>query len=119
MSLPYSSSSNLPLGTDVVTIGNTTYVVESVDLPTSTVRKIMRTDSNGDPSAFQLRADFITGTLTLQRANTSVAVPNAGVEFSYNHAGSNANYVTGAVKRVRGKDAFDTFEIEIHYKYPQ
>jgi hypothetical protein len=119
MPLPYSSVPNLPLGTGTVTINSITYIVESVDLPTAAVRKIVRTDSNGDPSAFMLRADFITGTMTLQRANTTVALPEPGIVFSYDHAGAEAHYVTGAIKRVRGKDEFDTFEIEIHYLYPQ
>lgn len=119
MPLPYSSAANLPLGFGTVTISNVAYVIEARDIAKLAVRKITRTDANGDPAAFQLREDFLVGSLTLQRANVATALPDAGVTFSYSHDGGTAtNFVTGATKIVPSKDAFDLFEVEVHKVYP-
>lgn len=81
----YGSEANQPLGILDVTLGIDTYVVNSIDLNASENRIVSRTTGDGDRAGFQIRfgGDQIEGTMELQRADTTIAKPTDGEEFSY------------------------------------
>lgn len=120
MAIPYNSVASQPQGLESVTINLIPYVVDSVDMPSMENRIISRTDANGDRADFMLRAnsDQITGSLTLQRAVTSSVLPPEGTEFTYDfdRSGTASTLVVKDVKVNRGKDDFDTFDIEVVLK---
>ena len=121
MSIPYSSTANLPQGFETITINqgdpaaDVTYIVDSVSGASFTNRIISRTDANGDRADFMLRAgsDQIEVTYTLQRATTSTALPEVGADFShdYDRSGTGSTMVVKDVTVNRDKDNFDTFEM--------
>lgn len=117
MAIPYNSVASQPQGLDTVTINLIDYIVDSLDIPTHSNRIISRTDANGDRADFMIRegSDQITGSMTLQRAATSTALPSVGDEFTYDYdnSGTGSTLVVKDVKVSRDKDNFDTFEIEI------
>lgn len=121
MSIPYSSTANLPQGFETVTINvggtNTNYKVDAVSLASAVNRKIERSDENGDRADFMLRdgSEHIEGTLTLQRANSATVLPENGVNFSYDfdRSGTNSTLVVNGTSVQRDKDAFDTFEVPV------
>lgn len=117
MTVPYSNTSNIPQGLDTVTINSVDYVVDSTDLASKVNRIISRTDENGDRADFMIRAaaEPIEGTLTLQRASTSTALPPEGATFSFDFDRSNAasTLVVKDVKVNRSKDSFDIFDIGV------
>jgi len=117
MAIPYNSVANQPQGLESATINLVAYVVDSVDMPSMENRLINRTDANGDRADFTLRAnsDQITGSMTLQRAATTTVLPPEGTEFTYDfdRSGTGSTLVVKDVKVNRGKDDFDTFDIEV------
>ena len=120
MAIPYNSIANQPQGLESVTINAIAYVVDSVDMPSMENRLINRTDANGDRADFSLRAnsDQISGSMTLQRALTTTVLPPEGDEFTYDfdRSGTGSTLVVKDVKVNRGKDDFDTFDIEVILK---
>lgn len=117
MSLPYNSITAQPQGLESITINSVAYVVDSIDMPTIVSRTISRTDAVGDRADFMIRngADQITGTLTLQRALTSTVLPDVGTDVTYDfdRSGTASTLVVSDVKVPRGKDDFDTFDIDV------
>ena len=109
MSLPYSSSPNLPFGLSVVTINSVDYVLDSIDHPDEVTRTIQRTDENGDRGDLMIRksGEFRQGSAVLQLATTSTAVPTSGQTFTYR----TETCVVADVREVESKDAFSTVEI--------
>lgn len=121
MSIPYSSTANLPQGFETLTANdgtsNVTYKVDAVSIPSAENRKIERSDENGDRADFMLRdgAEHIEGTITLQRANISTKPPANGVNFSYDfdRTGTNSTLVVNGATVTRDKNEFDVFEIPV------
>jgi len=115
MSIPYSSTANLPQGFESVTINSVAYIVDAVSGASFANRLISRTDANGDRADFELRAgsDQIEVTYTLQRAITTTVLPAIGDEYShdYDRSGTASTLVVKDVTVNRDKDAFDTFEM--------
>ena len=115
MSIPYSSTANLPQGFETVTINSVAYIVDAVSGASFANRLISRADANGDRADFMLRAgsDQIEVTYTLQRAITTTVLPAIGDEYShdYDRSGTASTLVVKDVTVNRDKDAFDTFEM--------
>jgi len=115
MSIPYSSTANLPQGFESVTINSVAYIVDAVSGASFANRIISRTDANGDRADFMLRAgsDQVEVTYTLQRATDTTVVPAIGDEFThdYDRSGTGSTLVVKDVTVNRDKDAFDTFEM--------
>jgi hypothetical protein len=107
----------MPLGLSTVTIESVNYIQISVDMASFENRIISRTDANGDRAGFALRAgsDQITGTMVLQRATDTTALPSIGAEFTsdYDRSGTASTLVIQNVKVTRSTDEFDQFEIDI------
>ena len=120
MALPYSSTANQPQGLESVTINLVSYVVDAIDLSASDNRMISRTDANGDRADFMIRKGSapISGTMTLQRATDTTALPPEGDEFTYDfdRSGTASTLVVMGVKVNRGVDAFDTFDVDVVLK---
>ena len=116
MAIP-SGTANFPLGFESVTINSIAYKVDAVDIASETTRIINRPDENGDASDFQIRkaGEKITGTMTLQRATTSTALPDSGQDFTYDfdRSGSTSSLTVTDVKVSRSKDSADVFEIGV------
>jgi hypothetical protein len=116
MTVP-SGTANFPLGFESVTIGSTSYKVDAVDIASETTRIINRPDENGDANDFQIRTagEKITGTMTLQRADTSTALPQSGDDFDYDfdRSGTASSLTVTDVKVSRSKDSADVFEIGV------
>lgn len=106
MSLPYSSTANLPFGSPTLTIGGVTYRTQGFTLPRPT-REIRRDDTNGDRAEFQVRAEPITGTATLQLATSATSIPTGGATFT----GGGAALVVTDVSKVEPQGDFWTVEI--------
>jgi hypothetical protein len=117
MALPSTAPANFPQGLDVVTINLITYIADSIDIESETTRGINRTDENGDWAEQQTRAssDPIEGTMTLQKATTTTAFPEAGMEFThdYDASGTASTLRVLNVKASRSKDEADVFEIGV------
>jgi len=117
MALPSTTPANFPQGLDIVTIGAVTYIADSIDIESETTRGINRTDEYGDWAEQQTRAssDPIEGTMTLQKATTATAFPEAGVEFTHDYDASGATSTLRIlnVKANRSKDEADVFEIGV------
>lgn len=115
MSIPYSSTANLPQGFESVTINSVAYIVDAVSGASFANRIISRTDANGDRADFMLRAgsDQVEVTYTLQRATDTTVTPAIGDEFThdYDRSGTGSTLVVKDVTVNRDKDAFDTFEM--------
>ena len=115
MSIPYSSTANLPQGFESVTISAVAYIVEACSGASQENRIISRTDANGDRADFMLRkgSDQIEVTYTLQRAVTTTVLPPEGTTFThdYDRSGTASTLVVKDVTVARDKDAFDTFEM--------
>jgi hypothetical protein len=117
MSIPYSSTPNLPQGFESATVNAVAYKVDGNTIPSLQNRLIGRTDELGDASDFMLRkaSEHVTGSITMQRANTATVLPPEGVNFSYDYdrSGTNSTLVVQNVTVARDKDAFDTFEVDV------
>ena len=117
MALPSATPANFPQGLDIVTINAITYIADSIDIESETTRNINRTDEYGDYAESQTRAssDPIEGTMTLQKATTTTAFPEAGTEFTHDYDASGATTTLRVlnVKANRSKDEADTFEIGV------
>ena len=117
MALPSSTPANFPLGIADVTINLVVYVVNSIDMSTTTTRQVVRTDGNGDYADSQTRASAepILGTMELQMASTSTALPEAGQSFTYDFdkSGTASTLEVTDVKLNQSGDAADTVEIGI------
>ena len=115
MSIPYSSTTNLPQGFETITINLIDYIVDAVSGASFANRVISRTDANGDRADFMIRegSDQIEVTYTLQRAITTTALPVVGDEFShdYDRTQTPSTLVVKDVTVNRDKDSFDTFEM--------
>ena len=115
MSIPYSSTANLPQGFETVTINLIDYIVDAVSGASFANRVISRTDANGDRADFMIRegSDQIEVTYTLQRSVTTTVLPVVGDEYShdYDRSGTASTLVVKDVTVNRDKDSFDTFEM--------
>ena len=115
MSIPYSSTADLPQGFETVTINSVAYIVDSVSGASFSNRMISRTDANGDRADFELRkgSDQVEVTYTLQRATDTTVLPAIGVEYThdYDRSGTASTLVVYNVTVNRDKDSFDTFDM--------
>ncbi|AKA60267.1 hypothetical protein P8625_16 [Verrucomicrobia phage P8625] len=115
MSIPYSSTTNLPQGFESVTINLVPYIVDACSGASKENRVITRTDANGDRADFMIRAgsDQIEVSYTLQRATDTTVLPQEGQTFThdYDRSGTASTLVVKDVTVARDKDAFDTFEM--------
>ena len=120
MAIPYSSTSDLPLGLAPATINSVVYNVDDSTLASKVNRLIEQTDGNGDRAAFMIRADStqIEGSMILQRATLTTVLPPEGTEFTYDfdRSGTASTLVVKDVTVTIGKDNFDTFEIAVILK---
>lgn len=106
MALPYSSTANLPFGSPTLTIGSVSYRTNGLTLPKPT-REIRRDDTNGDRAEFQIRAEPITGSVTLQLALSTTSIPTGGATFT----GGGIALVVTDVSKVEPQGDFWTVEI--------
>jgi hypothetical protein len=117
MALPSTAPADFPIGLDIVTINSVAYIADSIDLATQKTRLIERQDENGDYAESQTRASgsAITGSLTLQKATTSTAFPQAGQTFTldYDASGTPSTLEVMDVQASRSKDNADTFKIGV------
>jgi hypothetical protein len=117
MALPSTTPANFPQGLDIVTIDAVTYIADSIDIESETTRGINRTNEYGDWAEQQTRAssDPIEGSMTLQKAATTTAFPEAGIEFThdYDASGTASTLRVLNVKANRSKDEADVFEIGV------
>ena len=117
MALPSTAPANFPQGLDVVTINAVAYIADAIDLPSEVTRLITRTDENGDYAESQTRvsSEATTGTMTLQRASTTTALPSAGQSFTHDFdaSGTPSTLEVMDVKVNRSKDEADVFEIGV------
>ena len=115
MSIPYSSTANLPQGFETVTINLIDYIVDAVSGASFANRVISRTDANGDRADFMIRegSDQVEVTYTLQRSITTTVQPLVGDEFThdYDRSATSSTLVVKDVTVNRDKDSFDTFEM--------
>jgi hypothetical protein len=115
MSIPYSSTTNLAQGFEIVTINLVSYIVDAVSGASFANRVISRTDANGDRADFMIRegSDQVEVTYTLQRSITTTVLPLVGDEFTHDYDRSNtpSTLVVKDVTVNRDKDSFDTFEM--------
>lgn len=115
MSIPYSSTADLPQGFETVTINTVAYIVDSVSGASFSNRIISRTDANGDRADFMLRkgSDQVEVTYTLQRATDTTVLPAIGDEYThdYDRSGTASTLVVKDVTVNRDKDSFDTFDM--------
>ena len=115
MSIPYSSTANLPQGFESVTINVIAYIVDACSGASKENRIINRTDANGDRADFMIRAgsDQIEVSYTLQRATDTTVLPPEGTTFThdYDRSGTASTIVVKDVTVARDKDSFDTFEM--------
>ncbi len=79
-----------------VTINSVVYVAEQIDISRPT-KKIKRYNNIGEPSGQVFVADFDSGTMTLQMANVTHALPARGLSFSLNVQNNSVNYVVSDV----------------------
>ena len=117
MSIPYSSTNNLPLGfPDTASVpGMGTCIVQAVSGPAFSNRVVSRTDGKGDRSDFEIRksAEPFEITLTVQRATDSIGIPTAGGDFTYDFTKS-GDAQTLVVKEASVNidvDSFDTVDV--------
>lgn len=117
MSIP-SGTTDFPIGHQfAITVGGRSFLLDSIDLPERTTRVINRTDQNGDAADYQVRkaGEKITGTATLQRLDTSTALPKSGDSILWTTEDESlSDYMLGYVtdvKVARSKDSADVFEI--------
>lgn len=115
MSIPYSSTANLPQGFETVTINLIDYIVDAVSGASFANRVISRTDASGDRADFMIRegSDQVEVTYTLQRSITTTVLPLVGDEFThdYDRSATSSTLVVKDVTVNRDKDSFDTFEM--------
>lgn len=117
MSLPYETTSNLPLGfTSAVTIpGMGSSIVESVSGNAFSSRIISRTTGEGDLADFEIReaSEPTEITLTVQRAASDTAIPTAGGAFTYdfNKSGTATDLIVKDATVNIDKDSFDTVDV--------
>jgi hypothetical protein len=120
MAIPYESESNQPFGLESVTINLVAYIVNSIDLASFENRIISRTNATGGRAGFRVEenSDQITGSMTLQRATDTTALPAQGDEFTYDYdrSGTESTLVVQNVKVSRSTDEFDVFEIDVILK---
>ncbi len=113
MALP-AGTANFPLGFETITLNAVAYKVDAVDCPSELTRTIERSDENGDAADYQVRAasEHASGTMTLQRATDTTAVPSAGESgtYDFDRSGTTSTITITDVKVVRSKDAADVFE---------
>jgi hypothetical protein len=101
MAAPVFNDANVPFGSQIVTIGGTTFVCESVNWNLgSTIAE--RRDEQGAPAAQVFVANFDSGTAVLQLATTATIVPTIGATFTLtrNQSGGTASTVGVAVSDV-------------------
>ena len=79
--MPVFNDINIPYGSQVVTIGATGYVAESISFEQPT-EIIVRHDELGNPSGQIGIEDFDTGSAVLQLATTLTVVPGIGATFT-------------------------------------
>lgn len=113
--LPYSSSGTQAFGGVVLTISTVTYVARNW-APKKATREIIRADENGDQAAFMLRAEPTSQSgLTLQMANSNVAIPALGTVFagpSPSNIAANVNYVVTGCEPSRPQGDFHVCSID-------
>lgn len=112
MSLPYSTSANLPYGSRVLTINSIAYIANN--FRTTQAGKLLErmTDLGAPNGAVLIRAPY-TGTAELQLANTSIAFPNVSLTFSANVSseGTNLNFFITEVGNPETQDQFKVCDI--------
>lgn len=96
---------NVPFGSQVVTVGLTGYVLESIAFEAPT-QIIERRDQNGLPTGQVIIPQFETGTAVAQLATTVTVVPTIGATFT---ATKNNGVTVGMVVSQTG-EPFAQFE---------
>lgn len=90
MSLPYSTSANLPYGSRVLTIGGVAYIANNFRAQQAG-KLLERMTELGAPNGAVLIDTPYTGSAELQIASTGTAFPNVSSTFSAFVAAENAN----------------------------
>ena len=107
MSLPYSTSANLPYGSRVLTINGVSYIANNFRVQKAG-RLLERFDHLAAPSGAVLLDAPYTGT-ELQVANTLVAFPNVSMTFNCRVEQENAN-VNFFITEAGVPESFDQFK---------
>lgn len=116
MALPYSTSSNLPWGTRILTIpaGGSQFICDQFTVEQQG-KLIERSTHLGAPNGAVLIRQPYTGSATLQLETTATAFANVSMVFSAWVPQENANlnfFITGA-SAPEQTDQFKTCEIQI------
>jgi hypothetical protein len=114
----FQSTANLPFGLVTVTISGVDYLVKTDGVKVyADPRTISRTNSKGTVAdvIVALSGEPNAGTLTLERAATTTALPTRGTTFSADlkDIGISADYVITNVNVIRSTDAMDELEISV------
>lgn len=80
------NDASVPFGSQVITIGLTSYVAENIAFNAGTTA-IERRDANGNPQDQVLIDNFDTGTAVLQFATTLTVIPARGATFTLTRTG--------------------------------
>lgn len=111
MPIPQGTDS-FPLGFFTASVDGDSFAVDAYDVAEETTRLINRTNLSGDVTGYQVRknSEYITGTITLQRASNSTAIPKSGSTIVANVGTSTLDGRITDVKVIRSKDSVDVFE---------
>ena len=108
MALPYTTSD--AFGSPTLSIGSVSYRSNGLTLPKPT-REIRRDDTNGDRAEFQVRAEPISGSVTLQLATSATTLPVGGATFTAPFGSTTVTLVVTDVSPARPQGDFWTVDI--------
>ena len=124
MAIPYSSLTNLPLGfpSTCTVPGMGVCIVQGISGNAFSNRVVSRTDGSGDRSDFMIRksSEPIEITLTVQRKDTTIAIPTAGgvISYDFDKSGTASSLVIKDATVNIDVDSFDTVDIVCVLKDP-
>lgn len=90
----YVSSENQPYGGVILTIDSVKYRAINWG-PAKGTREVSRNDTQGNIADFRLEPEPVSGTVTVQLATTSTAIPDTGDTFT---VGSTTYVITSVTK---------------------
>lgn len=103
---------NIPYGSQVVTLNATTYVAEDINFE-DTTKTIDRADEIGNPNGAVYIKQKVTGTMTLQLATTSTAIPAVNDTVSLTYRGSAKTFVVSKVGQPQKQDDIRKIQVEV------
>jgi len=106
MAIPYLTSTALPYGSRVVTIGAVGYIANNFSVSQS-LNVIERQDSLGAPNGAVGIQQARTGSAQLQLASSSTTVPDVGTNFS----ADSVSYFTTEVSKPEEQQGFKVIDV--------